>query len=1238
MLKNSQLFPLIFLITIFSVCSADRTVAQEEYLIHELPCVYRGEVWSVLYSDPTKTDYYFLDNDRAYLGAHTYSPSIGRVDKWMVWAEFDISTLAGKKIADIGFRVFNSGTGTEITDLAYSTVQPDGSTAQQLYDSYDYTRDSYAGFSWDINPDGAWTPGSDSFFLPGSENWNTWKRNSTASLIEDMQAHIDSDTSWFAVVFSKFTENPDTTPNLNLIFDTAAADPQSIIMQVTVAEGAVREKNLGNCPGSCGTCPANGEPINMATGNEHHQDTDLILHGPGLPMAFQRHYNSQQESDSPLGYGWASTFSEKITVDSGVIKLRQADGNEVHFIDDGSGAYISQADKKRVIEPITGGYRLREPDGRVFTFDDTGVLTLIEDRNGNSQTLTYDSGRLAAVEDNFGRQFTFTYDGNGKLDTLTTPAGQFDYDVTDGNLSRVTKPDTAFREYQYNDINDLHNLTGIVNENSTLFATFDYDDQDRAVSAEHAGGMFGIDVAYGSSGINTATDSLGQVTSFTTQVGHGIARVTDTTGTGCGTCATSLKSSYTLDDRLRVAEETDPEGNRTAYTYDDRGNILTVTEAVATPEERLTAYTWHPDFDLLTSITQGNRVTTLTRDSSNGNLLELREEGPSLSRTVSFTYNSYGWLTSVDGPRTDVNDVTTFTYYNNLAANGLNRGQLHQVINALGHTITYSNYNGFGRPTTVFDANSVATTYLYDTAGRLTSKTRSGHTTSYAYDDAGNLTELHLPGNVDIFYAYTDADLLEKITDNQGNYIRYFYDTEGNRVREEIRDAGGDLKKYIDFEFDDYNLLAKIINLSSHETVLEYDDNQNPLRRTEPDNDVVDYGYDVLDRLVSVTRAAAVTGYEYNQYDDVTGITDPKGHATTYIRDDFGRVATVGSPDTGSTSYTYDAADNPVTVDDPRPNTTGYSYDALNRLTGISFADPSENMTYGYDAGIYGKGRLTSMTDPAGSTGYVYNNLGQLTQESRIMNGVTYTTEYSYDNDFNLESVTYPSGLVVTYTRDNTGRITGTAADTETITSQAAHLPFGPVEDMTFGSSVLNISRTYDQRYLLSQNNAGAVFDHGYTRDGEGKVTAVSGVEDTLPAAGTTAYTHTANRLAESTGAEPAQYSYDNVGNIISDGTRTFTYNQNNRLSRVSEGTTTVAEYGYDGQGRRVFKTVSGITTHYHYDPSGNLIAETTATGTSLRDIIYQDGERIAMKVYGAKRRNLLVHQRSSRRTQGRHQ
>ena len=211
----------------------------------------------------------------------------------------------------------------------------------------------------------------------------------------------------------------------------------------------------------------------LSSGNECRKDTDPVLHWPGLHKLFQRQYNSQQQTSSFLGYGWTSTFSEKLTVASGLIKLQQADGNEVHFIDDGQGSFISEADKKRVIEPVSSEYRLKEPDGRVLFFDSAGLLSKIEDRNGNTQTLTYSSDILSIVEDNFGRQFIFAYDSNGKLDTLTTPAGQFDYDVNDNdNLVKVTNPDATFKEYQYNDTNDIHNLTGVVNENNILFATF----------------------------------------------------------------------------------------------------------------------------------------------------------------------------------------------------------------------------------------------------------------------------------------------------------------------------------------------------------------------------------------------------------------------------------------------------------------------------------------------------------------------------------------------------------------------------------------------------------------------------------------------------------------------------------------------------------------------------------------------------------------------------------------------
>jgi YD repeat-containing protein len=224
--------------------------------------------------------------------------------------------------------------------------------------------------------------------------------------------------------------------------------------------------------------------------------------------------------------------------------------------------------------------------------------------------------------------------------------------------------------------------------------------------------------------------------------------------------------------------------------------------------------------------------------------------------------------------------------------------------------------------------------------------------------------------------------------------------------------------------------------------------------------------------------------------------------------DDFGRVLTRVSPDTGATTYSYDNDNNLVTITDADSHTSNSTYDRLNRLSLKEYSDPLENISYGYDAGTNGTGRLTSIDDSTGSTSYTYNSFGQVIQETRLMNGTTYTTGYSYDNDFNLQSITYPGGLVVTYTRDNTGRITGTSTSSQTITGQVKHQPFGPLKSMTLGSNILDINRGYDQRYLLMDNQAGTVLHHTYTRDPEGKILSISGITDSLPRAGTTSYTH----------------------------------------------------------------------------------------------------------------------------------
>ena len=103
-------------------------------------------------------------------------------------------------------------------------------------------------------------------------------------------------------------------------------------------------------------------------------------------------------------------------------------------------------------------------DDQIESYDATGKLVQITDRNGQTQTLTYSDvstpssiapvpGLLIRVTDSFAHQLNFTYDGVGRLTTMTEPAGglyQYGFDIN-GRLATVTYPDTRVRTYVYNE-------------------------------------------------------------------------------------------------------------------------------------------------------------------------------------------------------------------------------------------------------------------------------------------------------------------------------------------------------------------------------------------------------------------------------------------------------------------------------------------------------------------------------------------------------------------------------------------------------------------------------------------------------------------------------------------------------------------------------------------------------------------------------------------------------------------
>jgi RHS repeat-associated protein len=83
-------------------------------------------------------------------------------------------------------------------------------------------------------------------------------------------------------------------------------------------------------------------------------------------------------------------------------------------------------------------------------------------------------------------------------------------------------------------------------------------------------------------------------------------------------------------------------------------------------------------------------------------------------------------------------------------------------------------------------------------------------------------------------------------------------------------------------------------------------------------------------------------------------------------------------------------------------------------------------------------------------------------------------------------------------------------------------------------------------------------------------------------------------------------FSYDNAGNLTSDGQYSYAYNAENEITSANSVT-----YTYDGDGLRVKKSSGTI---YWRGPSGQVLEETDASGNMTRDYVFFGGRRIAWR------------------------
>jgi RHS repeat-associated protein len=434
-----------------------------------------------------------------------------------------------------------------------------------------------------------------------------------------------------------------------------------------------------------------------------------------------------------------------------------------------------------------------------------------------------------------------------------------------------------------------------------------------------------------------------------------------------------------------------------------------------------------------------------------------------------------------------------------------------------------------------------------------------------------------------------------------------------------------------------------------------YDANGNVIKIIDSQNKETLLGYDARNRRIKMTDAkGGVTAMTYDVGDRLKQVTDPRGKVTTFVNDGFGDLWETSSPDAGTTRYSYDVLGNPSLMVRNGIQTI-YEHDGLGRLKLVTAAGSS--LHYLYDGCANGKGLLCQISGSTGSVSYTYTPEGLPATQTNVMpDGGSASVGHSYDGLGRLTGISYPDGTSVGYGytagRPTTMTVT-VAGTTTTVVSDARYLPFSGPAGWSYGNG-LNRTYSYDgdrrivgvatgtatgiwqsltyaydnlNRIIAITNGVNADLTHGFGYDELSRITSVQTagvthafeydangnrtVEVRNGVSSNYEISPEGNRLLGVAGGTPKSFSYDLVGNVVNDGSNSYTYDSFNRMTSVlANGTLT--NYVLNGLGERIYKETAGVKQWFVYGPMNSLLAE-HKSGQGWSSYAYFNGEPVAM-------------------------
>ncbi len=926
-----------------------------------------------------------------------------------------------------------------------------------------------------------------------------------------------------------------------------------------------------------------------------------------------------------------------------------------------------------------------DPMGRSTTFDYTSTpnATVINDPDGNVEVDHYQYGFLVEETRGYGTSsaatWQYQHDSSTGAETVTVdPDGNTTYNSYDanGNLLNSTDPTGAKTTWTYNAMSE------ITSETDPLGVTTSY-------AYDRAGNLLTKTVPLAGSGtaswsytygtgtqageMQTSTDpdsaktsfgydAAGDRTSQTDALGNQTTWAYDADGRTLSTTSpTGAMTTDTYDADGELVKRIDPLGRSTSYAYNGDGQQTSVTDSL----DHQTTYSYDADNERTKTTAPDGTTSTLAYDADG--LVASQTNGA--GNATGYAYDALGRLTGTtdpDGNRTsytydaDGNEISLVDPSNRTTYYGYdpdNRLTSIQYSDGTTPSSSYT-YDADGRRATMIDGTGTSR-YQYNPVGQLTSETDgSGQTTGYTYDPAGHLTALDYPNGKTVADTVNADGELASLTDWLGNTTTFTYDGDGNLSTESL--PGGVAQRSI---FDRADQLSAIADSNTSGPIASFaytrdgDGQVTADTTTGAISESPAYTYDANGRMTS--EAGTVNAYDaadnpttfagQPQYFDSAGELQTSGTPTPGTGTGTGTITTptpttttptTTTPTTTTAGATTTTATRSLTVVGRASSTTvragklsatltatqagatvlavlasaGASSPRLASSQASFVRISSRHVGLGkvsiWSARATKAGRITVRSAPVGRTGPALLSLLELAPGAQLVSQATAAGSGGAPALALRTAGTKATVWAIGIERGSARLIArpGEALGVHAATGRTRTAAFTlQAAAPATGAGVIGLKQAAPNGWVLA-----AVALHEIAARTDLRRGALA-TASTQPADTPGYRTFTFNAEGDRTGS---------TGNVT---TTTYGYDMASRLTSVTGG----IGYGYDGDGLRTSKTVSGTTTGFTWDDAVNLPLLLQAGGTSY--LYGPDGQPLE-QITGITPEFLLADQQGSTR------